>query len=234
MRVLVTGGTGYLGGAIVAAAVARGHSVVVLARDRLAAAACQSRSLTATSATSRPSRAPRADAMPSAIQRLSCRSGGGGRRISTTSMWAGCGMCWRRPPPLESRASSTRRPFWRCRRATPERPVAGTTISARSSPPTPWPARPRPRGTDRLPLSRRCVWPGPYHRRQSCRAPHRRSPGGGDCQGSSEPTRSGLSPGSTMSPRHTCLRSSAAPWALVTAWGETMRRRCECSRSSAR
>ena len=80
MRVLVTGGTGYLGRAVVGALAARGHDLVVFARQA-SRSGLPGRASTATSATRARSSAPPRDATRSATWRRSSASGAARRGL---------------------------------------------------------------------------------------------------------------------------------------------------------
>ena len=117
MRVLVTGGTGYLGSAIVRGLRDAGHEPVVFARR---AASRPRVSIAATFATHAPS--PRAAEAADAIchlGRAGRASGGAIRRSSTPSTSAGLqSVLAAARDAADRRESSTPRRFWRCRRPT--------------------------------------------------------------------------------------------------------------------
>ena len=155
MKVLVTGGTGYLGRAVVRALAARGHELVVFARSASRSGLPGTPS-TATSAIARRARARRRRLRRDlALRRAGQHLAPPARRTSTTSTSAGCATCWRPRAPSACRASSTPRRFSRCRRADATRRSRPTTTSGRRSRPIGWPTR---RCATAAPLIR--VYPG--------------------------------------------------------------------------
>ena len=123
MKVLVTGGTGYLGRAVVRALAARGHELVVFARTAGAQRASRHARSTATSAIAMRSNAPPPAATPSRTPPRSSASGAAGAPTSTTSTSAGCATCWRSHARVRFRASCTPRRSSRSRRAATTAPI---------------------------------------------------------------------------------------------------------------
>ena len=169
MSVLVTGGTGYLGSAIVTALREAGHEPIVFAR-RAHPDGIRSRETFATHA---PSRARLRRPTRSVIPPRSSACGGAIPPSSTTSTSAACSRCSTQHAPCRRRAFSTPRRSWRFRQPTPA-PGDGQRLPAHEG------ARARSGATrgsrwtaGRRALSRRRVRTRTCDRGQSRRAAHR-------------------------------------------------------------
>ena len=238
MRVLVTGGTGYLGSAIVRALARRGHSPIVFARQsrRSATRAARRSAATSRSRAATSTRAVRHGSTRSAMPARSSASGAGGR--------AGLRRRQRRPARATSstRARAQRRhaadlhvvvPGAAARRAV-RAALAPTTTSARRCARWSSCARP-PRRRARRHAGPGCrVRTGPGDRGQSGRPPAPRPPARPPARDRLEPTAAGRSPGSTTWRTRTSRRWSVAlPGREYVARRRTTRHRCASSRSRA-